>query len=225
MGFLEDLLGNGEEILYIARRHIFVLISSILTELLLIVLLIAAGVASQVAFPGREIGGIAVGPLIMVVSVLISALVVVGAVFDYLRWNNEIYAITDMRVIHVKGVFNKLTTDSSLDKINDVSLSQTLLGRTFNYGDLEILTGADTGVSLLQQIDSPIEFKRAMLDAKRKYHRSYDYYSEPVAADVPVGRGRSVQDLLDQLTELHDQGVLSREEFEAKRRDLMRRSS
>ena len=46
MAYIDELLGRGERILYVGRQHTFVLISSILTELGLIAVLIAAGVAS-----------------------------------------------------------------------------------------------------------------------------------------------------------------------------------
>jgi len=53
MKTIETLLGRGERVRYIGRQHVFVLISNILTEFVLIGVLIAAGVVSQVAFPTK----------------------------------------------------------------------------------------------------------------------------------------------------------------------------
>ena len=43
---------------------------------------------------------------------------------------------------------------------------QTLLGRLFNYGDVEVLTASETGKNLFRMIADPLGFKRAMLDAQ-----------------------------------------------------------
>jgi uncharacterized membrane protein YdbT with pleckstrin-like domain len=228
MAFLDDLLGRGEAVRYIARRHMFVLVGNILTELLLIGVLIAAGVTSQVAFPNRSIAGQPVGQLVMIACIVISLIVLLSAVLDYLRWDNELFVITDMRVILVRGIFSKESLDSSLEKINDVELRQSWIGRLFNFGDIEILTGADSGVNVLPQIARPLEFKRRMLEAKHDFARGYSYLDDPpsVSAYVqppaasPVG---DIQQTLQKLADLRDQGLLSAEEFEAKKRELLSR--
>jgi hypothetical protein len=228
MAYIDELLGRGEQVVFVARQHVFVLISNILTELFLVALLIAAGVASQVAFPNRVLAGQSVGQLVMIACVVISVVVLVSAVLDYFRWNNEQYFITDARVIQLRGIFNKEALDSSLEKINDVELRQSWVGRIFDFGDIEIITGSDSGVNYFQRIERPLEFKRAMLDAKNEYNRGYGYLDpQSLAAYVPpVGRAASPENLeatLQKLTDLRDQGLLSNEEFEAKRRDLLSR--
>ncbi|MEN9938932.1 MAG: hypothetical protein RLZZ387_5511 [Chloroflexota bacterium] len=228
MAYIDDLLGRGENIRYIGRQHTFVLVSNILTELFLIGLLIAAGVASQAAFPNQVVGGQSVGQLVMIVCVLISLMVVASAVFDYFRWNNEQYFVTDMRVIQLRGIFNKEALDSSLEKINDVELRQSWVGRLFDFGDIEIITGSDSGVNYFRRIENPLEFKRAMMEAKNEYSRGYGYLDpQSVAAYMAApGRGSGGNDIeatLQKLADLRDQGILSHEEFEAKKRELLSR--
>ena len=74
----------------------------------------------------------------------------------------------------------------------------------FGFGDLEILTAADTGVDRFQMIRNPIGFKKAMLDAKHEYERdvagsgtyapSPPLRSEPVAAPAPIAGAVPVGD-------------------------------
>lgn len=73
MNAIDSLLGRGERVRYIGRQHVFVLIGNILTELLLIGVLIAAGVVSQVAFPDKTLAGMEVGVLVLIVCVIISS--------------------------------------------------------------------------------------------------------------------------------------------------------
>jgi uncharacterized membrane protein YdbT with pleckstrin-like domain len=226
MAYIDDLLGRGERILYIGRKHTFVLVSNILTELFLIGVLIAAGLASQAAFRGRPpISGVPVGQLVLIVCGIISLIVLISAILDYMRWDNEAYVITDQRVIQVRGIFNKEVIDSSLDKINDVELRQSWLGRIFDFGDIEILTASEVGVNAMRKIAHPLDFKRAMLDAKHEHSRGYGYL-DPQAVAAYVQPDAAYDDLertLQKLAELRDQGILSQAEFEAKKRELLNR--
>ena len=71
MAFIDDLLARGEQVVYVGRQHTFVLVSSILTELVLIGILIAAGIASRVAFADSVLMGQPVGTLVMLVCCLL----------------------------------------------------------------------------------------------------------------------------------------------------------
>lgn len=226
MAYIDELLSRGEQIRYVGRQHTFVLASNILTELFLIGLLIAAGVASQVAFPNRVIAGQSVGQVVMLACVVISLVVLISAVLDYFRWANEQYYVTDTRVIQLRGIFNKDALDSSLEKINDVELHQSWVGRLFDFGDIEIITGSDSGVNAFRRIENPLEFKRAMMEAKSEYSRGYGYLDQAsVAAYIsPAQRGGDdIETTLRKLADLRDQGILSQEEFERKKRDLLSR--
>jgi hypothetical protein len=77
--------------------------------------------------------------------------------------------ITNRRVLQVSGVLNKSSTDSSLEKINDAVLTQSIFGRIFGFGDLDVLTAADIGIDRFRMVVDPIGFKKAMLDAKHEF--------------------------------------------------------
>jgi uncharacterized membrane protein YdbT with pleckstrin-like domain len=228
MAYIDELLGRGERILYTGRQHMFVLISNVLAELSLIALLIAAGVISQSAFRGRPpIGNVPVGQLVLIVCGAISLIVLISAFLDYLRWSTEEYTVTDHRVIQVRGIFNKAVIDSSLEKINDIELRQSWLGRIFDFGDIEILTASDAGINAMRKIAHPLDFKRAMLEAKQEHSRGYGYLDpQAVAAymQTPASApGDDIQQTLRKLADLRDQGLLSQAEFEAKKRELLSR--
>lgn len=231
MAYIDDLLGRDEKVLYIGRQHVSILIGNILAELGLIVLMIAAGVASQVAFRGGGpvIAGLSFGEIILFVCIGISVLILISALLDYSRWLSTEYAITNHRVIRMRGVVSKESTDSSLDKINDLELSQSWLGRMFDYGDIEILTAAEAGTNVLQKIAHPLEFKRAMNDAKQQYIHGFGYYDPHEVAPyveqpqpVPAA-DNDVAATLHKLADLRDRGLLTVEEFETKKRELLSR--
>lgn len=228
MAYIDSLLGRGEQILYVARQHIFVLVTNILTELALIALLVAAGVASNMAFDTSSamIGSVTASNLILLICVAISVVVLLSGFADYLRWNSEQYIVTDRRVIQVRGIFNKRVIDSSLEKINDVEMRQSVFGRMLNFGTIEILTAAgEEGANLMDRIEAPMEFKRAMLEAKHNHERGYGYLDPgyPPARGAVSSAPAEIQRTLEELAALRDRGILSIDEFEAKKRELLSR--
>jgi hypothetical protein len=91
------------------------------------------------------------------------------AVWTALRYVNQEYVLTNRRVIQVEGVLNRNSTDSSLEKINDAVLTQSVFGRMFDFGDLTVLTASEAGIDKMQMLRKPIAFKKAMLDAKHEF--------------------------------------------------------
>jgi uncharacterized membrane protein YdbT with pleckstrin-like domain len=230
MSYIEDLLGRDERIVYVARQHMFVLVSNVLTELLLIAILISAGVASQAAFHNQLIAGMPVGQLVLLICGVISVGIVISAFFDFLRWNNEEFVITDQRVIQLRGILSKRSTDSSLEKINDLELRQSWLGRIFDFGDIQVLTASDIGANTMRWVAHPLDFKRALREAQQHYQRGFGYIDPSVEAYVqtaapPVERRRQpdIEQTLQTLASLRDQGILSEAEFETKKRELLSR--
>ncbi len=164
MSYADGLLSTGERIAHREKQHWFVFVwgskwavGAILLGLVLLVL------SQNVGPDQRGIVGIGVAALV------IGGLAVLG--WHIARFLNQEYVLTNRRVLQVAGVLNKTSTDSSLEKINDARLSQSVFGRIFGFGDLDILTAAETGIERFHMIRNPVGFKKAMLDAKHEYER------------------------------------------------------
>ncbi len=231
MAYVDQLLVQGEQVIYAARQHIMVLISHILTGLALIALLVAAGVVSNRAFSSNTnplVAGLTASDLLLFGTFVISVMVLISIFVTFLRWNAEQYIITDRRVIQIRGVLNKTVIDSSLGKINDIGLNQSLLGRMFNFGTVEILTAADESSGTMEGVAAPLEFKRAMLEARHNYEQGYGYLNQrsvprqPSSAQ-PFPAQLDIHRTLEELARLRDRGILSVDEFEEKKRELLSR--
>jgi uncharacterized membrane protein YdbT with pleckstrin-like domain len=138
-----------------------------------------------------------------------------GILHDLLVWRNKAYVITNRRVIQISGVFSKNAVDSSLEKVTDVKLSQSLLGRIFDYGDIEILTASEFGNNLFRQIANPVKFKTAMLNAKEEM--GFD----EVAARPQTQIEEDIPTLIAKLDGLRKQGIITEAEFQKKKADLL----
>lgn len=152
-----------------------------------------------------------------------------------LDWFNERYIITNRRVMEVKGIVNKHIRDSALEKVNDVELDQSVVGRLLGYGTVQIITGSDIGVNMFRRISNPVRFKREMLNAKeglgeqdqpvrRDQARSStapEVLSATTGTDPDSAAG--IPDLIAELDELRRKGIISEEEFQAKKKELLER--
>ena len=199
--YVQDLLGENERILLVTRQHWFVLFSNILLEILLIVLLVAGVITASVAYPLATFGYI----LVLVP--------LAGMLRDILVWSNRQYIVTNRRVVQVSGVLSKDVVDSSLEKVNDVKMSQSFFGRLFNYGDIEILTASEIGVNNFRYIGNPVGFKTAMLNAKENMGFDEMGVRSQPAEDIPA--------MIAKLDELRKKGILSEAEFQEKKSDLL----
>lgn len=214
-GYLKQLLGENERVMRVARRHWLVLAGEIATEAVLAVaLLVLVSLIWALWVPDAR----------MALAYLLLAFPLIGLSRDVLIWANQLYVVTNRRVIQVHGVLNKEVTDSSLEKVNDVKMRQSAWGRMLGYGDIEILTASELGVNKFTRLADPLAFKTAMLNAKEAMeYGSQPRPAAPPSAPAPAPAAPSVVELLQQLDALRQHGVLTEAEFQNKKKELMER--
>ena len=235
MGYVDSLLASGERVVRNAHQHWFILIWNARWA-------VAGLIVAAVLVILRAVNTDTTGILWTILGWATVILLVVGLVsglWGLLRFRAEEYVITSRRIIHSEGVINKRATDSSLEKINDAVLVETFLGRIFGFGDLDVLTASESGIEKLRMLRDAKEFKKAMLEAKHELEIEITrptmapIRSEPApgaaatsAAPVEtpeIDTADEVANALARLGALRDQGVISPEEFEAKKADLLGR--
>jgi hypothetical protein len=163
-----------------------------------------------------------------VVAVIIALVPLAEVLRVFADWLFERYIITNRRVMEVKGIINKHVRDSALEKVNDVELDQSVVGRVLGYGTVQIITGSDIGMNMFRRISNPVRFKREMLNAKERLGGeplpgSVGEDTVPSVARATAGAEARISDLLIELAELRQKGILSEEEFQAKKKELLAR--
>jgi membrane protein YdbS with pleckstrin-like domain len=161
MRYADSLLTQGEVVVLRTRQHWLQLLKRARYALLLWLLgivLIAIVFWFKLGEPLSTVFGLAV--LIAFAAGLVLFL------WAYWHWWAQDYMVTSRRLLKVTGVLNKQSADSSLEMINDVVLRQSMWGRLFNYGNLEIMTAAEEPGDVYHMLAGPVEFKKTMLTAK-----------------------------------------------------------
>jgi hypothetical protein len=167
MSYADGLLSTGERISYRNKQHPFVFIwGARYTILALVIAFLLFVLRSGL---GRDSTGETLATILGLVTAILFFGGIAVAIWTGLRYINQEYVLTNRRVIQVEGVLNRNSTDSSLEKINDAVLTQSIFGRMFDYGDLTVLTASEAGIDKMHMLRKPIAFKKAMLDAKHEF--------------------------------------------------------
>ena len=216
MGYVESLLGRNERIVFVTRQHGIVLLGSLIGNLLLALVIVAIAIALFLVFPTAA-------PFTLLPLVLL-VIPIVRFALRFLNWWNEQYIVTNRRVIQTEGLFNKHVIDSSLEKVNDVVLTQSAWGRMVGYGDVEILTASEFGANRFERIAGPVHFKTEMLDQKEGLGELEEFrHRTGQALEGPPSAAGDIPELIAELDELRRRGVISDQEFQQKKQELLRK--
>lgn len=215
--YVEGLLGKNEQILWRARQHWIVLTANFVINLFIFIVVLALyGLAGS-------LGAGAVGDFLRSNRgfTLLLLLIPFGWFgWEFLQWWAEEYLITTTRVVQTEGLINKHTKDSALEKINDITLNQSVMGRILNYGDLAIITGSDAGTNVLKRLAKPVDFKKTLLEQKTKLTDGDDLHPRTAAPAVSDDEEDPLKKI-GQLDELRRSGAISEVEYQQAKARLL----
>jgi uncharacterized membrane protein YdbT with pleckstrin-like domain len=150
-------LRKGETEILEVKKHWFVLLRpSLLLGLFLLFTVILYSVGPEVS-------------VVRNIFLFITLAISIYFVYKIFARKFDIWVVTNLRVIDEYGVFSHNAKESPLDKINNISYRQSLLGRIFNYGDVQIQTAAEMGGTT----NKFVSFPKLLKDTVTKYQDEY----------------------------------------------------
>ncbi len=152
---------------------------------------------------------------------VLAALVWFGVM--YLRWTTTNFVVTSERVISRSGIVAKQGIEIPLDRINTVFFNQSLFERVIGAGDLGIESAGEGGRQTFTDIRRPNlvqnEIYRQVEGLETRRLQRMGQAASAGAAPTEL----SIPEQIEKLDQLRRQGVVTEEEFEAKKRDLLDR--
>jgi len=137
----------------------------------------------------------------------------------FVQWNYTHFVVTTDRVIFRTGAFAKHGVEIPMDRISNINFHQGIWERIIGAGDLEIESAGRDGQSKFDDVWHPDavqqEIHRVMGRSAQGRMGAASAPAAPAAASVP--------EQLNQLAELRDRGVITAEEFESKKAQLLDR--
>jgi uncharacterized membrane protein YdbT with pleckstrin-like domain len=239
VGYTESLLATNEQILYRTKQHWMAPIFGTIAGVLVLI----GGVVLFVALLAVDLWS-ALETLGLWASIALTVIGVGMVGYSYIQWWVEDYAVTNQKVLKVAGLLRKRTSGAALEKINDVIMEQGPLGRMLGYGTLKVSTASDSSDLTYQTMRKPAEFRRAMLDQKMEFEQADARQisnavraaaqpaapaappAPPVTVPAPVAPPAAPatptpDDKLRSLAKLRDDGLITAEDYEAKKAELL----
>jgi hypothetical protein len=249
MSYADGLLANDETVVRREHQHwIFPFYIAGKWVAIAIGVTVIGFILSQWVFKSDGTGIIGgtiafINTVVTFVTVIALAFAVIGFIYSVIQWQSQEYILTTVRVLHVHGVINKQSGDSSLENITDAQIRVPWLGRILGFGDLVVMTASEAGINNLRALRDPIGFKKAMMETKTE--RMIDLNTPrtaaavaaaapapapvpapapaPVAPAPPPVDPDEVAKTIASLASLRDSGAITPEEFDAKKQELLDR--
>ena len=151
MGYVENNLMDGEEVVYKANIHWLILLPGILQAALGLAIILVWGLSGEFRYIALGAGGLI---LLFALWTLLKALIT--------KLTTEL-AVTTRRVIAKMGLIRRNTMEMNHSQVESFVVDQSILGRLFDFGTL-IVTGTGGGRTPIPNIDAPLEFRRRALE-------------------------------------------------------------
>ena len=203
MSFPTKLLNDNEDVILDLRPHWSTLarpaasvIGSVIVTFVLII------------YIGGRWPGIAGSVLILL------ALVWFG--LRYLKWTTTNFVVTTDRLVYRVGVIAKHGKEIPLERVNDISFTQSILERIVGTGDLSIESAGAQSRETFGDIPRPSR-------VQNEIYRQMEAVAARHADRMAGRRELSIPEQLEKLDELRQRGVISQAEFDAKKQQLLDR--
>jgi uncharacterized membrane protein YdbT with pleckstrin-like domain len=157
---------------------------------------------------------------------LLAVLILMGYFFyKILERNNNIWAVTNLRVIDEFGVISNNAKESPIDKINNVSYRQSFWGKIFGFGDVQIQTAAEIGSTVYVAVDDPKKLKDTITQMQEEYKQTQiKKQANELASAIVNGQKNSSSDVASEIEKLFDlkqKGILTEEEFNYRKKKIL----
>ena len=134
MSYADGLLANDETVVRREHQHwIFPFYIAGKWVAIAVLVTVIGFILSQWVFKSDGTGIIGgtidfINNVVTIVTVVALAFAVIGFIYSVIQWQSQEYILTTVRVLHVHGVINKQSGDSSLENITDAQITCPVAG-------------------------------------------------------------------------------------------------
>jgi len=150
MSYIHKSLLDGEEIVYLTRRHKIIFAYPVIWLLLSAILF---GVKWEFVFKPEINFALTIFSGIFLAAAIIHALVI------WILYISAEFGITNQRVIVKEGFLKRKTVEVFLKSVESVQVDQSIWGRILNFGTI-IVSGTGGVTDPLNMIRKPLDFKK-----------------------------------------------------------------
>jgi uncharacterized membrane protein YdbT with pleckstrin-like domain len=200
---MKTQLKKNEKVILLTKPHWLTLVGPTLITLIPLIL-------------GFIIGGI---------GIFIGMVFILYFIYKVIERNNNLWVVTNLRVIDEFGVFSNNSKESTLEKINNVSYSQSFWGKILGYGNVQIQTAAEIGSTTYFSVENPKKLRDSITQMQEEYKNDQiKMQATELANAILTGQQKIKTDVaseLEKLFELKQKGILTEEEYNNRKTKIL----
>jgi uncharacterized membrane protein YdbT with pleckstrin-like domain len=158
----------------------------------------------------------------------------VWTLIRWLKWRTINFVVTTDRLIYRSGVIAKRGIEIPLERVNTVFFRQGVFERMIGAGDLTIESAGENGSQNFSDIRRPSEVQNEIYhQMEENENRKFDRIDANIdrkigqatapATAAPAASPPSIPEQIERLDELRQKGLITDQEFAAKKAELLSR--
>lgn len=136
MGYIDNNLMNGEQIVYRAKLHWIVFAGPIILFL----------IASMYLIGGKSL---------LPISSLLFLISIIWAISAFISFKTSEFGVTNKRILIKVGLIRRSSLETLLTKIEGIQVDQGIMGRMLNYGTI-LIKGTGGTNNPFHKIEAPL---------------------------------------------------------------------
>ena len=235
MNELDRNLLTGEDIVFETTKHWF---APICASLIAILIILGALVLRWLAPTGDGFFG-SIGNLMDLIAIGLLLFAILWIVYNIAEFLSAHFGVTNMRVLRYEGLLRRRSSETLLPMLTDVRLDEPALGRMLGFGDLKILTASGAAgedrfmtVAKAKELRTAIQEQKAASMTGGSTAAAAGAIPPPAAAPpaasaapkpAPAAPANDTASALAALDSLKSQGLITEQEYQAKRTEILGR--
>lgn len=196
-------LNDGEDVILDLHPHWWVFVKPIVA----VVVALSIAVAVKVVVSSMPA---------TLVFLAVAAVALGWLLLRYLRWATTSFVLTTDRIVVRSGILAKHNREIPLQRLNDITTTQSLFERMIGAGDLLIESGGERGQEVISELPKPFR-------VQNEIYKAMEDSGARTASRAAGERTLTIPEQIDKLDELRQRGVISQAEFDLKKTQLLDR--
>lgn len=169
---------KGEKVYLAVRRHYFVLVRQGIIFLFFFIFPVIIGAVTY--YFNIRVSEYSFYSILVLIISLYYLFVMLFAMIKWIEYYYDVWIITDRRLIDLeqKSLFNHITSELRLDKIQDVTFEiKGFLPSVFHYGNIYVQTAGSVQRFAFEEVPRSQQIKRLIIDlqGRLEYRRRNEY--------------------------------------------------
>jgi uncharacterized membrane protein YdbT with pleckstrin-like domain len=140
----------GENLVLKDHPHWIVVVKSLVAPIILLIVAVVIDVTAT---------NTGIDNLQLIVTLGAIAIAGLWLIVVWIRWQSTSYTLTDQRIKIETGVFGRQSKMIPIDRVQDCTTKQSLVGRMLGYGRVEVDAAGAQGAEVLDHLPNPGAFR------------------------------------------------------------------